>query len=154
VTSMAYQRRVVIGVGNEYRRDDGVGPRVVAELTGRLTGVDLRVTDGEASRMLDLWTGTALAVVIDAVRAPDRPPGAWFELSASATTEEPAAAGTHGVGLGTAVALGRALGRLPDRLVVLAVCGTEFGFGASLTAPVEAAVRPVAERVRELFAPH
>jgi hydrogenase maturation protease len=124
---MADQRHVVIGVGNEYRRDDGVGPRVVAELTGRLTGADLRVTDGEASRMLDLWTGAALAVVIDAVRDPDRPVGAWFELSASDTTE---------------------------RLVVLAVCGHEFGFGAGLSAPVEAAVGPVADRVRELVARH
>jgi len=149
---MAIHRCVVIGVGNEYRRDDGAGPRVVAELAGRLTGVDLRVTDGEPSRMLDLWTDAALAVVVDAVHAPDRPAGAWFELAASDAPEEPSA-GTHGVGLGTAVALGRVLGRLPRRLVVLAVCGTEFGFGAGLSAPVEAAIRPVAERVRELVAP-
>jgi len=149
---MAARRSVVIGVGNEYRRDDGVGPRVVAELAGRLTGVDLRVTDGEPSRMLDLWTGAALAVVVDAVHAPDRPIGAWFELAASDAPEEPSA-GTHGVGLGTAVALGRVLGRLPDRLVVLAVCGREFGFGAGLSAPVEAAVVPVADRVRELLVP-
>ena len=149
---MADHRRVVIGVGNEYRRDDGVGPRVVAELIGRLPDVELRITDGEPSRMLDLWTGAALAVVVDAVHAPDRPVGAWFELAASDAPDEPSA-GTHGVGLGTAVALGRVLGRLPERLVVLAVCGSEFGFGAGLTAPVEAAVAPVAARVRELVVP-
>jgi len=107
---MADHRRVVIGVGNEYRRDDGVGPRVVAELIGRLPDVELRITDGEPSRMLDLWTGAALAVVVDAVHAPDRPVGAWFELAASDAPDEPSA-GTHGVGLGTAVALGRVLGR-------------------------------------------
>jgi len=149
---MADHRRVVIGVGNEYRRDDGVGPRVVAELTGRLPDVELRITDGEPSRMLDLWTGAALAIVVDAVYAPDRPVGAWFELAATDAPAEPSA-GTHGVGLGTAVALGRVLGRLPERLVVLAVCGSEFGFGAGLSAPVEAAVRPVADRVRELIVP-
>jgi len=149
---MTAHRRVVIGVGNEYRRDDGAGPRVVAELTGRLPGVDLRITDGEPSRLLDLWTGAELAVVVDAVYAPDRPVGAWFELAATDAPEEQSA-GTHGVGLGTAVALGRALGRLPERLVVLAVCGSEFGFGAGLSAPVEAAIPPIAERVRELLAP-
>ena len=149
---MTDHRRVVIGVGNEYRRDDGIGPRVVAELTGRLSGVDLRVTDGEPSRMLELWVDAELAVVIDAVDAPDRPAGAWFELSASDAPQEPSG-GTHGVGLGTAVALGRVLGRMPNRLVVLAVCGSEFGFGAGLTAAVEAAVRPVADRVRELVVP-
>jgi hydrogenase maturation protease len=141
--------RIVIGVGNEYRRDDGVGPRVVAELTGDLAGAELRVTDGEPGRLLDLWAGVALAVVVDAVHAPDHPPGTWFEVTAGETPESPAA-GTHGAGLGTAVALGRALGRLPRRLVVLAVCGSEFGFGAGLSAPVEAAIAPVAARVRQL----
>jgi hydrogenase maturation protease len=144
--------RIVIGVGNEYRRDDGVGPRVVAELTGRLAGADLRVTDGEPSRMLDLWTGATLAVVIDAVYAPDRPAGEWFELAAAAAPESPST-GTHGVGLGAAVALGRVLNRLPERLVVLAVCGREFGFGVGLSAPVEAAIAPVADRVRQLLKP-
>ena len=153
MTVVAIGGRIVIGVGNEYRRDDGVGPRVVAELTGDLAGADLRISDGEPTRLLDLWTGVALAVVVDAVHAPDHPPGTWFEVSTD-DAPEPPSAGTHGAGLGTAVALGRALGRLPHRLVVLAVCGSEFGFGAGLTPPVEAAVRPVAERVRELFAPH
>jgi hypothetical protein len=45
--------------------------------------VDLRTTDGEPSRQLDLWTDAQLAVVVDAVHAPDRPAGAWFELAAS-----------------------------------------------------------------------
>lgn len=147
---------MVIGVGNEYRRDDGIGPRVVAELSASadVDGVELRVGDGEPSRMLDLWSGAALAVVIDAFHDPGHRAGAWLELSldeAAGAAESPAA-GTHGVGLGRAVALGRVLDRLPDRLVVLAVCGREFGFGTGLTGPVEAAVRPVAERVRELIA--
>jgi hydrogenase maturation protease len=149
--AVAIGGRIVIGVGNEFRRDDGVGPRVVAELTGDLAGAELRVTDGEPGRLLDLWAGVALAVVVDAVHAPDHPPGTWFEVCADAP--EPPATGTHGAGLGTAVALGRALGRLPHRLVVLAVCGSEFGFGAGLSAPVEAAIAPVAARVRQLVVP-
>jgi hydrogenase maturation protease len=143
---------VVIGIGNEYRRDDGIGPRVVAELTGT-ADVELRIGDGEPGRMLDLWSGAGLAVVIDAFHDPARRAGTWLELSldeAAGAAESPAA-GTHGVGLGGAVALGRVLDRLPDRLVVLAVCGREFGFGTGLSAPVEAAVPAVAIRVRELI---
>ncbi|GAA2623886.1 hydrogenase maturation protease [Paractinoplanes durhamensis] len=141
--------RLVIGVGNEYRCDDGVGPRVLAELVRRLPGVRLCVTDGEPGRMLDLWTGAALAVVVDAVRDPGRPPGSWFEVAVGGSAEL-AAGGTHAAGLGTAVALGRELDRLPQRLVVLAVCGQDFGFGTGLSGPVDAAVRPVADRVHEL----
>ena len=71
---------VVIGVGNEFRRDDGVGLAVVARLRDRVPpGVELVLTDGEPTRLIEAWTGAALAVVVDAVRAdPPRPgrPGA------------------------------------------------------------------------------
>ncbi|GIF02056.1 hydrogenase maturation protease [Paractinoplanes rishiriensis] len=146
-------RRVVIGVGNDYRRDDGVGPRLVAALTALpdLADVELFTSDGEPSRMLDLWSGAELAVVVDTLRAPGRPAGTWFEVDlGTAVLPEPAAAGTHGAGLGTAVRLGEVLDRLPRRLVVLVVCGAEFGFGVGLSAPVQAALVPVSERVREL----
>lgn len=149
---MSDDRRLVIGIGNEYRHDDGVGPRVVAAVRPRLGGVELHVTDGEPTRMLELWTGADLAVVVDAVQAPGRPPGTWFELTLhDAAAGE--AGGTHGVGLGTAVALGRVLDRLPRRLVILAVCGRDFGFGEGLSEPVEAAVAAVADRVHDLATP-
>jgi hydrogenase maturation protease len=151
-------RRVVIGVGNEYRRDDGFGPRVLAELDtlrlhdADLSTADLHVSDGEPARLLDLWTDAELAVLVDAVRSDESRTGQWVELSLHHDTGLPddLAVSSHGVGLGTTVALGSVLGRLPRRLVVLAVFGREFGFGPGLSAPVAAAVRPVTQRVREL----
>jgi hydrogenase maturation protease len=131
---------------------------VVAELDALkaddplLSMVDLYVSDGEPARLLDLWAGAELAVVIDAVHADEGPTGQWVELTLHHDTELPdeLAVSSHGIGLGTTVALGSVLGRLPHLLVVLAVFGGEFGFGHGLTAPVAAAVRPVAVRVREL----
>jgi hydrogenase maturation protease len=66
---------VVIGVGNEYRRDDGAGLAVVTSLRDRVpSGVELVLTDVERTRLIEAWTGAALAVVVDAVRAdPPRP---------------------------------------------------------------------------------
>ena len=67
---------VVIGVGNEFRRDDGAGPAVIASL-GDLAppGVRLVITDGEPARLVEAWSGAAVAVVIDAVRAEPPAPG-------------------------------------------------------------------------------
>jgi hydrogenase maturation protease len=48
--------------------------------------------------------------------------------------------GTHAVGLATAVELGRALHRLPARVVVVAVEAGGFDVGAPLSPPVAAAV--------------
>jgi hydrogenase maturation protease len=151
-------RCVVIGVGNEYRRDDGFGPAVVARVAGlRDAGdwpsdVDLAVGDGEPARLLELWSGVGLAVVVDAVRDGGGRPGHRYELVLEevAGLVDDRSASSHGVSLGSTVELGRALGRMPGRLVVLAVAGREFGFGAGLTAEVAAAVDPVVDRVRTL----
>lgn len=149
-------RRVVIGLGNEYRRDDGFGPRVLAELAarrdhdGRLGGVELRVSDGEPARLLDVWDGAGLVVVVD-VAAGTAEPGGWSEVSLPGTGARPATSG-HDIALGDTVALARVLGRLPERLVALVAYGDEFGFGVGLSAPVEAAVGPVTERVCALLA--
>ncbi|MGH3405779.1 MAG: hypothetical protein ACRDRJ_25285, partial [Streptosporangiaceae bacterium] len=39
-------------------------------------GVELVVTDGEPTRLIEAWTGAALAVVVDAVRVQPPRPGA------------------------------------------------------------------------------
>jgi hydrogenase maturation protease len=153
-------RRVVIGVGNEFRRDDGFGPRVVTELERRrdrdprLAAVDLRACDGEPTRLLDGWAGAALAVVIDVTDAGDDRMGGWSEfVFTDAPPDDLVAEGTHQMALSTTVSLARALDRLPARLVVLVAHGHEFGFGLGLTGAVAAAVNPVADRVCELVAP-
>ena len=148
-------RCLVIGVGNEYRRDDGFGPAVLATLaTGPLPAmVDLEISDGEPTRLIDLWTGADLAVVVDAVRDGADHGGHRYELVLDevAGLAEGRSASSHQISLGSTVGLAQALGRLPHQLVVLAVGGREFGFGTGLTPAVAAAVEPVAQRVRDLL---
>jgi hydrogenase maturation protease len=150
-------RTVVVGVGNEFRRVDGAGPEVIARLRAlqpgdaSLSGVTLALSDGEPGRMIDLWEGTRLAVVIDAVRDPAMPPGYRYQVAVDALTGiVDGAASSHSIGLGDTVELARVLGRLPARLTVLAVVGRDFGFGTELTAEVAAAVPELVERVREI----
>lgn len=155
-----HRGRVIIGIGNEFRRDDGLGPLVVAELLARqpgdpaLAGVDLRVSDGESLGLLSLWAGTELAVVVDAVRDSREHAGRLHELvlddGAEADLAGRPSTGTHDIGFGDTIALGRALGRMPHRLVIIAVTGHDFGFGREPSASVAAAVAPVVERAREL----
>ena len=155
------QRTVVVGVGNEFRRDDGAGPAVIARLRAlqpgdeSLSHVTLALSDGEPGRMIDLWEGARLAVVIDAVRDTTMPAGHTCQLTAGAlagplTGTADGAASSHSIGLGDTVELARVLGRLPARLTVLAVVGRDFGFGTELTAEVAAAVAELAEQVREI----
>ena len=140
---------VVIGIGNEFRRDDGAGPAVIARLRGRVpAAVRLVVTDGEPTRLIDAWTGAALAVVVDAVRVPGpRPPDPGHVHRFVAGRPGPAAdqtASSHGFGLGDAVALALALDRMPGRLIVHAIEAADLTQGPGLTPAVAAAVDIVA----------
>ncbi|MBV9093100.1 MAG: hydrogenase maturation protease [Streptosporangiaceae bacterium] len=143
---------VVIGIGNEFRRDDGAGPAVVASLHGRVPpDVALTITDGEPARLVDAWTGAALAIVVDAVRVagPHAPrPGTVHRLvldRPGSTAERTAS--SHGLGLDDAVALALALERMPGRLIVHAIEAGDLSQGRGLTPPVAAAVATVATAV-------
>jgi hydrogenase maturation protease len=140
---------VVIGVGNEYRRDDGAGLAVVISLRDRVPpGVDLVLTDGEPTRLIEAWTGAEVAVVVDAVRADPPRPGRVhrFELD-RALTGATRTASSHGFGLDDAIQLALALDRMPSRLVVHAIEAADLGQGTGLTPPVAAAVDEVASAV-------
>lgn len=142
---------VVIGVGNEFRRDDGAGPEVIDRLDrlGRLPpGVRRAGCDGEPARLIGLWEDADLAVVVDAVRG-DRP-GRVHELDLHTVSEHRGGASSHALGLGSAVELAYALDRLPRRLVILAVEATDFGLGPGLSPPVAAALPELVDRVERI----
>ncbi len=67
---------VLIGVGNPYRRDDGIGPALAAAIAEReLPGVTVLTGDAEPSRLLDAWHGAKLAVLVDAGCSVEPVPG-------------------------------------------------------------------------------
>ena len=140
------RRRVIIGVGNEYRRDDGIGPAVVEHLREHAPGsVVLTVTDGEPTQLLDAWDGADLAVIIDAVLCEPSVPGRIHRTEA--VPQHAATPSTHGLGIPDAVRLADALDRAPRRLVVYAVEAGDIGFGRELTPAVAAALPTVARAV-------
>jgi hydrogenase maturation protease len=152
--AMCSARIAVIGVGNEFRRDDGVGPAVVARLQERAVVrplpslAVLASSDGDPGRLIGLWEGADLAVVVDAAHAHPGRPGRVhrLELDERGLCWSPASS-THGLGLGEAVELARVLGRMPRRLIVYAVEGVDGSLGTGLTEAVAAAVTPLVERV-------
>jgi sulfhydrogenase subunit alpha len=142
-------RVVVIGVGNEFRRDDGAGPAVVGRLRDLVPpGVELVVTDGEPTRLVEAWTGAALAVVVDAVRAQPARPGRVHRFVVDRPGDGSARpASSHGLGLDDAISLAVALDRMPGRLVVHAIEASDLAHGTGLTPAVAAAVGPVASAI-------
>ncbi|MGW6316487.1 MULTISPECIES: hydrogenase maturation protease [unclassified Streptomyces] len=154
-------RIAVIGVGNEFRRDDGVGWAVIARLRERAAvrplppGVLLATCDGDPARLIGLWEGADLAVVVDAAHAHPARPGLVHRLALDAEAlDRPRTTSSHGLGLGEAVELARVLGRLPGRLVVYAVEGADDALGTGFSAAVEPVVAPLAEDIENEIVQH
>jgi hydrogenase maturation protease len=132
----------VIGIGNEIRHDDGAGPTVVQRLAElNLPGVSLTVTDGEPSRLIELWSEADLVVIVDAVRNDPARPGRIHQL----IVDRPVGGSTdiatsHEFRLNRAINLVITLTRLPRRLVILTVEGADFTPGVGLTPNVAASI--------------
>jgi hydrogenase maturation protease len=144
---------IVIGVGNPYRRDDGVGPAVVKRLRQHsLPGVTFAECDGEPTRLLDLWSGADLAVVVDAVRTASPRPGAVHRRSLlHPSVGATRASSSHVMELGDSVALAAALDRLPGALLLFAVEAADTSLGVGLTPAVEAAASVLVEEIAQLL---
>jgi hydrogenase maturation protease len=131
---------IVIGIGNEFRRDDGVGLTIAQRIAERnLPGV--RVVSGisEPAALLEAWSGAARAVVVDAVTGANSDPGRIRRWTGPGL-ESSAVISSHEFGLAQTYALGQALARMPDELVVFTVDVVDTNHGIGLTPAVAAAV--------------
>jgi len=142
---------VVVGVGNSYRGDDGAGLAVAERVRGRLPeGVELVTCEQEASRVIDAIEGRDAAVLVDASSSGVSPGTIHrFDASAEPVPARTFRSSTHAFGVGEAVELARALGKLPGVVVVYGVEGRDFAAGEGLSEAVAAAVGPAAEAVLE-----
>ncbi len=142
---------VIIGVGNEYRSDDGAGLAVARRLRELFpTGVTILEESGEGAALMQAWQGATWVMLVDAVRS-GAPPGTIHRLDARAA---PLPLGffhysTHAFSVAEAVELARSLDELPAHLVVWGIEGTNFAAGAGLSPAVEQAVEEVVERVTQ-----
>jgi hydrogenase maturation protease len=138
---------VVIGIGNDFRRDDGVGLAVAQQIAERdLPGVRVVSGTGEPAALLEAWSGMARAVVVDAAAGEHSTPGRirrWTACDLEATT----AVSSHALGLAQTCALAQALARMPQDLVVFTVDIADTNHGMGLTPAVAAAVPDLVDAI-------
>jgi len=139
---------VVIGVGNEYRSDDGAGIAVARRLRALFsTGVTVLEQSGEGAALIEAWKGATWVMLVDAVRS-SAPPGTIHRLDARAA---PVPTGffhysTHAFSVAEAVELARSLNQLPVHLIVYGIEGENFTAGVELSSAVKQAAEAVVER--------
>ena len=140
---------LIIGVGNEYRRDDGAGPEVARRIDKlNLPQVRVLLHSGEGASLLEHFHEADLVIIIDAAQS-ESSPGAvhFFDAGNSPIPSAFFNYSTHAFSVAEAVELGRALGKLPTRLLVYGIEGTDFSAGIGLTEAVQVSVDTVVERI-------
>jgi hydrogenase maturation protease len=135
---------LVIGVGNPYREDDGVGRWVAQHLRSfRVPGLTIIEHDGEGTALMQVWAGWDNVLVVDAMRS-GAPQGTLTQIDARAQSVPVRLFHTtHSFGVAEAVELARALGELPDRLRIYGIEGGRYGEGCALTPAVLATAQAV-----------
>ncbi len=121
-------KTLVIGLGNPFLTDDGVGVKVAQALAERLPAhPDLSVTEASVGglRLMEMAVGYDRAILIDALYPPNNGVGTihrmtLHDLAHISPTQHSASA--HDTSLATALEMGRRMGfSLPEAWTVYAV---------------------------------
>lgn len=138
----------IIGCGNADRGDDAAGILVARRL--RELGLDSIEHAGDGFALLELWHGSENVVLVDAVLSGAAPGtvSVWDPGSEPLKIQD-CYCSTHGFGPVEAIEIGRALGRLPQRIRVYGIEAAQFEQGSAAGPEVLKAVdRLVGELAR------
>jgi hydrogenase maturation protease len=140
---------LVVGIGNEYRSDDGVGLVVARELQAKkLPRISVIECNGDGAELMEMWKTIDMVIFVDAVSS-EAEPGTIYRLDAliqpiPVSFSFPS---THTFGVAEVLGLARALHQLPPRLMIYAIEGKNFTAGIGLSPKVKEAVREVVEQL-------
>ncbi|MGI9659577.1 MAG: hydrogenase maturation protease [Gaiellaceae bacterium] len=144
-------RPLVVGIGNDWRRDDGAGLAVARGLDKEAGSRALVLEqNGDLNALLDALEGVDLALIVDSTSS-SAEPGSIRRLDPSVDdlTDALPRTSSHALGLAEALELARTLDRLPGRVVVYGIEGESFAVGSGLSPSVASAVAAVVAAIRE-----
>lgn len=149
---------LIIGVGNAFRRDDGVGLFIAGQISQKeLPGVRVVQHQGEGLDMIETWQGFETVVLVDAVSSalPALPAEQAGQAGTVYRIQMPGqelsshfeGCSTHAFGIAQTVALAKTLQRLPAHLIIYGIEGASFEMGEGLSGPVREAAGRVVEQI-------
>ncbi|MCR4321832.1 MAG: hydrogenase maturation protease [Candidatus Brocadiaceae bacterium] len=154
VTEQAVQNKhsiLIIGIGNQYRGDDGVGLRIAQDIKKKSPDhVNVIEQSGDGISLMDSWKDSDAVILIDAVHSGAQPGTIHrFDVHTQTIPTKFFHYSTHAFGVAEAIELARALKQLPQNLIVYGIEGKCFEAGIGLSLEVEKAVEEVMIRVKQ-----
>lgn len=141
----------VIGLGNAFRGDDGVGPYVIECLRAQvMPHIDCIENNGDMGSLVAEWCKRRV-YLIDAVESSKSDAGTVVRVNGLMDVIPPSRCTTssHGLNLAEALELSKHLDTLPVELEVYGICGSDFSLNAGLSTTVKSAADQVVQEILE-----
>ena len=141
---------LVIGIGNDFRRDDAAGLITVQRLKGIVGNkVLIQEQSGDGALLIESWKERERVVLIDAAQS-GKTPGTIhrFEADKFPLPGKFLHYSTHQLGVNEAIELARTLKQLPQQLIVFGIEGKYFGPGRGLSPEVEQSIPELIDQVK------
>ena len=139
---------LVLGVGNSWRHDDGIGPKIIQELQQQnFTAADLLDGGIDGLALLDHLQLYDNAIIIDAVNMNTDPGTIRSFTPAEINCIQADALSTHGFGLAELIALMQKL-TINTKLKIIGVQPQDIEFGEGLTAIITAKIPDILTKVK------
>lgn len=132
---------LIVGIGNPFRSDDGVGHYVIDQLQSyRGSSIDFLKITSNSLHLIDIWKSRELVIVIDAISA-NHIPGTIIEMNSidESLLVVHSESSTHNLGLKETFLMAKALNVLPNQLKVIGIQGKNFDVGVALSSEVHLA---------------
>ncbi len=144
-------RPLIICIGNDLRRDDGIGCEIARHLAGfSSTGWDVREAKDDSLALMEAWKGRDAVIIVDAMQATGTPGGILrLDPTSGPLNLLMNDMSSHGLGLGHSLELARSLAKLPEHCIVFVVEGANFTLGTGLSREVEKAIPLAVEQITQ-----
>jgi len=140
---------LILGLGNEFFGDDGIGICAVRALAPEIKSqVDIVESSLHGVALIDLLAGYDRVIIVDAIQTGSHPAGTLIELDAS-ELRPVSCPSPHYAGLPEMIQIARELDlEFPVRIKILAVeINTPFTFGSVISSAILSTVKKINERV-------
>jgi hydrogenase maturation protease len=143
------RKTLLVGVGNEYRSDDGVGLMIARKIHEKLiSSLTVKEESGEGAALMEAWQRFQNVIIVDAVSS-GATPGTIFRIDANKETVPIKFFhySTHTFSVSEAIELARVMNVLSPMLLVYGIEGVNFTAGVDISPPVKEAANQVIEQI-------
>lgn len=142
---------LILGVGNLLLSDDGVGVRIIKQMSKEGINADLVDVGLGGFDISERMLGYQKVIIIDSIIT-GAEPGTIYRLTPRDLSDLPTLSHTHAVDLPTSLKLGQKLmsSEMPDEIIIYAIEAEDITtFNENCTPKVKAAIPKVIEQIKK-----